>query len=122
MGTRILNRVLWFAVPRSQLTELYSLVSTYNLQLHACLHRGGSLHEAGAGCQVERGAASWCRKVVPGVWCGLGTLEMEHSEHWRNLLPLLTPHYVEHNKASLIFKLVRHKCFLLPSSIFPPSA
>ena len=55
-------------------------------RVSACLHRVGSPHEAGAVKLWAGVARSW-----PGVWRGLGALEMEHSEQWRNLLPLLTP-------------------------------
>ena len=109
------------SVPRSQLTELYSSVSSYNLQhAAACLHRGGSLRvftEAGLHMRLEP-----CSCEL--VWQGRDQVSGAGWEHWRwstrssgaicFLSSLLPPHYVEHNKASLIFKLVRHKCFLLP--------
>ena len=115
--TRTATVTLWELVSWTEFYGLqcssFSVDRTLQLSIKlqsaaACLHRGGSPHEAGAVKLWAGVARSW-----PGVWRGLGALEMEHSEQWRNLLPLLPPHYVEHNKASLIFKLVRHKCFLL---------
>ena len=108
MGTRILNRVLWFAV------FLVLSWQNFTAQYQATTCSRVSSQRRVSTWGWSREAVSWCGKVVTRCLARAGTLEMEHSEQWRNLLPLLPPHYVEHNKASLIFKLVRHKCFLLP--------
>ena len=113
MGTRILNLVLWFAVflvlSWQNFTAQYQ-ATIYNLQLRVFTEAG--LHMRLEPCSCEL------------VWQGRDQVSGAGWAHWRwstqssgaicFLSSLLPPHYVEHNKASLIFKLVRHKCFLLP--------
>ena len=106
MGTRILNPVLWFAV--FLVLSWQNFTAQYQATICSCVSSQRRVSTWG----WSRVAVSWCGKVVTRCLARAGRTGDGALRAVAQSASSL--HYVEHNKASLIFKLVRHKCFLLP--------